>query len=111
RPSIAAITARTAAGPPTPLRGRRPDVPAGIDRVLRRGLEHDPERRWQDLEALRVALLRFGPGQLAKGGLGLRLLAYGVDFPAWLGRCSARRPSWCSCTCRSRSSWRCLWTA
>jgi uncharacterized RDD family membrane protein YckC len=77
-----AVAARMEAGPPPALRGLRRDVPARLDRVVRRGLEHDPERRWPDLEALRRALLRFGPGRLAVGGLGLRLLAFAVDFLA-----------------------------
>lgn len=78
--TLSRVAARIAAGPPPALRAARPDLPAGIDRVVRRGLEHDPERRWRDLEALRVALLRFGPGRLSIGSLGLRVLAYAVDF-------------------------------
>jgi hypothetical protein len=82
--SLADVAEQTTAGPPTPLTALRPDIPTGIDRIVRRGLGPDPERRWQDLEALRVALLRFGPGQLARSGLGLRLLAWGIDFLAAL---------------------------
>ncbi|HEV3257819.1 MAG TPA: protein kinase, partial [Gemmataceae bacterium] len=83
--SVAALTTQIAGSRPPPLRGRRGDVAAALERVVLRGLEHDRARRWRDLEAFRAALLRFGPGRLSIGGLGLRLAAFAIDDLLMLG--------------------------
>ncbi|HZY89400.1 MAG TPA: serine/threonine-protein kinase, partial [Gemmataceae bacterium] len=61
----AAVLARTVADPVPPLRARRPEVPAALERVVLRGLERDRQRRWRDLDELRAALLPFAPGRLS----------------------------------------------
>ncbi|HEY5946531.1 MAG TPA: serine/threonine-protein kinase [Kofleriaceae bacterium] len=42
--------------PPRPLRAIRRDVPAILDRVIRRALAKDPDRRFQDAEEMLLAL-------------------------------------------------------
>ena len=42
---------------PMPL--RRPDVPEGLARVIRRALEKDPNRRFADVPTFREALKPF----------------------------------------------------
>jgi hypothetical protein len=85
----AAVTlARIAADPVPPLRSLRPELPAALDQVVRRGLERDRQRRYRDLDEFRQALLPFVPGQLSAAGLGLRFAAYLLDTlvltPLWL---------------------------
>jgi hypothetical protein len=65
------------------MRTLRPDLPAGLDRVVLKGLDRDKGKRWADLESLREALIRFLPGQHSFGGLGSRFVAHLVD---WLVR-------------------------
>jgi serine/threonine protein kinase len=45
--------------PVSSLRGRRPDLPPELDRVILRCLERDPDRRVKDVRALAAALLPF----------------------------------------------------
>jgi uncharacterized RDD family membrane protein YckC len=75
----AATLARTVSEAPTPLRRLRPEVPAALEKVIRRGLERSPERRWRNLDDFRAALLRFVPRQLSFGAMGLRTAAYVID--------------------------------
>src|SRR6516225_2297037 len=63
----AATLARTVSESPTPLRRQRPEVPAALEKVIRRGLERSPERRWRTLDDFCAALLRFVPRQLSFG--------------------------------------------
>ena len=51
----AAVLAKIVSEAPTPLRTLRPDVPAALEAAVMRGLEHDRDRRWQDLGRLRKA--------------------------------------------------------
>jgi eukaryotic-like serine/threonine-protein kinase len=81
----AAVAARVASEAAPSMRLRRPDVPAGLDRVVRRGLERDRRRRWRDLDALRAVLVRFLPARPSLGGVGLRLVAFLIDYPIVLG--------------------------
>jgi len=76
----AATLARTVSEAPTPLRRHRPEVPAGLEKVIRRGLERSPERRWRSLDDFRAALFRFVPRQLSFGAMGLRTVAYLIDL-------------------------------
>jgi hypothetical protein len=74
-----AVMARIVSEPAPLLRGKRPDVPPGLDRVLLRGLERDPERRLQSLEDFRVALLPFSPQWSSAGTPGWRVAAHLID--------------------------------
>jgi hypothetical protein len=74
------VLKRAAAEPAPPMRQWRPELPAALDRIVRRGLERDRARRWEDLGELKLALLRFGPARLSSGGVWLRVGAYLVDY-------------------------------
>jgi hypothetical protein len=78
----ATVIARATSEPAPPMRRFRPELPRGLDRVVLRGLERDRRRRWQDLEQLRRALLRFLPARPSVGGMGLRLAAFLIDYVA-----------------------------
>jgi len=75
----AATLARTVSEAPPPLHRLRPDVSPALERIIRRGLERSPERRWRSLADLRAALLRFVPSSLSIGGMGLRAGAIVID--------------------------------
>lgn len=75
----AGVLARIVSDPTPSMRLRRREIPAALDRVVLRGLERSRERRWQNLEELRQALLPFVPGKLSFGGLGIRFGAYLLD--------------------------------
>jgi hypothetical protein len=77
---MTATLARIVSEDPPPLRSLRPELPGALDRAIRRGLERDRKRRWQDLEEFRQALLPFLPGQVSVGGLSLRFAAYVIDW-------------------------------
>src|ERR1019366_1676063 len=54
------VCARIMAEAPMPLREARPDVPPGLEALVMRCLEKDPQRRFQDVAALAQALAPFG---------------------------------------------------
>jgi hypothetical protein len=75
----ATLVARVVSEPAPPPRALRPDLPPALEAVVLRGLERQRERRFQDLDELRAALLPLLPGQLTIAGVGLRLGAYCLD--------------------------------
>jgi hypothetical protein len=78
----AALAARIASEPAPPLRSLRPGLPRALERVVLRGLERQRDRRYQDLEALRGALLPFAPAApLSVSGIGRRVVAVLIDIP------------------------------
>jgi hypothetical protein len=72
--------ARIVSEDPSPVRTLRPEVPEVLDAIIRRGLERSRERRFADLEELRVALVPFLPGRSPIVGLGMRFGAYLIDY-------------------------------
>ncbi len=76
----AATLARTMTDTPTPMPRLRRDVPGTLDAVVRRGLEKTPDKRWQGLQELRLALLPFVPGRHSLGEVGWRFGAYLIDL-------------------------------
>lgn len=74
-----ATLARIVSDPVPSMRSLRPDVPAGLDRIVLRGLERDRSRRWADLESLRQALLSLTPGRHTTPILAPRAMAFVVD--------------------------------
>src|SRR5262249_9018823 len=76
----AATLARIVADDAPPLRGLRPDVPELLERVVLRGLQRDPAKRWRDLEEFRLALLPFVPARRTPAPLSLRFAAYAIDL-------------------------------
>jgi hypothetical protein len=75
----AATLARTVSEAPTPLRSLRPELSPALDKIIRRGLERNPERRWRSLADLRAELARFVPSGLSMGAMGLRAGAIVID--------------------------------
>ncbi len=76
----ASTLARIVADPAPSLRTLRPEISTGLDRVVLRGLERQRERRWQSMEEFRNALAPFVPGNLSKGGMGIRFGAFVLDY-------------------------------
>lgn len=74
----AAMARALSEGPPS-LRAHRRDVPRRLDRILRKGLERQRERRWATLDDFGAALVPFVPGRHGVVGLGTRLVACLVD--------------------------------
>jgi hypothetical protein len=75
----ATLVARVVSEPALPPRALRPDLAPALEAVVLRGLERQRERRFQDLDTFRAALLPLLPGRLTIAGLGLRLGAYFLD--------------------------------
>jgi hypothetical protein len=61
--SITAALAKAITEPPTPLCARAPGVSPALERVVMKGLERDPDRRWTTLEDLREALVDLLPAK------------------------------------------------
>lgn len=76
----AATLAKIVSEEPPPLRELRKDIPAGLEAVIRRGLDRDRDRRWRDLDELQAALLPFLPSRMSIGGIGLRVGAFLADI-------------------------------
>jgi uncharacterized RDD family membrane protein YckC len=76
----AATMARIVADDPPPMRSRRPDLPAALDRVVLRGLQRDRGRRWRDLAEFRAALRPFLPAKQTAASPGYRLGAHLIDW-------------------------------
>jgi hypothetical protein len=77
-----ATLARIVSEPPPPLRSLRPEIPRALDKVVLRGLERDRRRRWRSLDDFRKALVPFLPAEPSIAGMGLRLVAYSLDYLA-----------------------------
>ena len=75
-----ATLARIVSEPPPPLRSLRPEIPRALDKVVLRGLERDRRRRWRSLDDFRKALVPFLPAEPSIAGMGLRLVAYFLDY-------------------------------
>jgi serine/threonine-protein kinase len=58
------ICARIMAEPPVPLREVRPDLSFGLEAVVMRCLEKDPQKRYQTVAALAEALAPFGAPEM-----------------------------------------------
>ena len=75
-----ATMARVVSAPAPPIRKLRPDLPRGLEKVIAKGLERDPKRRWQSMQELNIALTDFLPGQLSGREQGGRLGSYWIDI-------------------------------
>ena len=80
RGDASATMARIVTDPAPSARLVRPEVPAGLDRAIRKGLERDRDRRFRDLDEFRAALLPFVPGHVPAAKVGLRVGAYLFDY-------------------------------
>ena len=79
RGDASATMARIVSDPAPSAREKRPEVPPGLDRAIRKGLERDLDRRHADLNQLRGALLPFLPGQAPPARIVQRVGAYLFD--------------------------------
>lgn len=77
-----ATLARIVADPVPSVRDLKPEVPAALDRVVRRGLDRDRSRRYTDLEAFKQALLSLTPRRADALSLSRRAAAFVVDLIA-----------------------------
>ncbi len=59
--TLHAVCTQIAHEEPASVRSFRPDVPAGLEAVIRKCLEKSPEKRFQSVAELAQALLEFGP--------------------------------------------------
>jgi eukaryotic-like serine/threonine-protein kinase len=75
----AGTLAKIVADPVPPLRSLRPEIPAGLDRAVLKGLERQRERRWQSLDHLRRGLLPYAPARRSITGVWLRAAAFMID--------------------------------
>ncbi|MCP4508805.1 MAG: protein kinase, partial [Fuerstiella sp.] len=65
-----ATMARVVSDPAPPILKLRPDLPRGLEKVIAKGLERDPKRRWQSMQELKKALLEFS----SEGALSARVI-------------------------------------
>jgi eukaryotic-like serine/threonine-protein kinase len=75
----AATVARVVSDAPPSMRARRPEIPPTLDRIVRRGLERQRQRRWRTLDDLQAALLPFVTSELSAGSPGMRIAAFLID--------------------------------
>lgn len=80
--SLTAVLAKAISEPAPPLRPKRPDVPAELERAVLKGLERDRTRRFQTLEEFRDALADLLPQNQAPAGIRSLVLAYLIDVVA-----------------------------
>lgn len=84
----AVVISRAMSEAPPDILMRRPDLPRRLARIVMRGLERDPAKRYANLEELRAALVELQGRPLNRGGLGSRAVACFIDFvvvvPIWL---------------------------
>jgi eukaryotic-like serine/threonine-protein kinase len=59
--TLTEVAVQVVTDPAPPVRSLRPDVPAGLEAVIRRCLEKDWRLRYPNVAELAVALLEFGP--------------------------------------------------
>ena len=61
--SVTAALAKAISEPPPPIRTKRPEVPAALEKVVMAGLERDRDRRWESLDELHDALAAVLPSR------------------------------------------------
>jgi hypothetical protein len=79
RGDASATMARIVTDPPPSAREKRPEVPLGLDRAIRKALETDRDRRTRDLDTFGEALRPFAPGHVPAAKISLRVGAYLAD--------------------------------
>jgi eukaryotic-like serine/threonine-protein kinase len=85
RGDASATMARIVTEPAPSAREKRPEVPIGLDRAIRKGLDRDVDRRYQTLDDFRLALLPFVPGHVPAAPISLRIAVYLVDYAVCFG--------------------------
>ena len=77
--SLTASLAKAVSEAAPPIRTRRPDVPAELERVVLRGLDRDRKRRWRSLDDLHDALVDLQPEKQQPARPRAMVLAYIID--------------------------------
>ena len=80
RGDASATMARIVTDPAPSAKLARPEVPSGLDKAIRKGLERDRDRRFRDLDEFLEALLPFAPGHVSAASVALRAGAYLADY-------------------------------
>jgi eukaryotic-like serine/threonine-protein kinase len=87
--SPTAVISRVITESPPDIRLRRPDLPRRLQKIVMRGLERQPDKRFQSLDELRNALRELVCRPITRSSLGARIAAYCIDFIvlmlAWIG--------------------------
>jgi hypothetical protein len=78
--SAADVLARVLTEDPPAAAQQGVELPKGFERVLRRAMAKDPNKRYRDYPSLRAALLPFSSRGLTPAGLAQRLCAYLIDM-------------------------------
>lgn len=78
--NVGEVLARILSEPPARLRATNPAIPRELERVVLRGMERDPEKRYRDLDAFRAALLPFSSRAAAAASIPRRLAAWALDW-------------------------------
>lgn len=74
------VLARVVSEKPEPVRTLRPEIPKGLERVLRKAMARKPGRRFRDHKRMRDALMPFSSRQEPAGGRAARFAAYIFDL-------------------------------
>lgn len=77
--NVGEVLARILSEPPPRLRSIRPQIPRELEKVVLRGMERDPEKRYRDLDAFRAALEPFSSQAAAAASIPRRCAAWLID--------------------------------
>ncbi len=78
--NVGEVLARILSEPPPRLRSIRPAISRELERVVLRGMERDPEKRFRDLDSFRAALVPFSSQAAAAASIPRRLTAWALDW-------------------------------
>jgi eukaryotic-like serine/threonine-protein kinase len=77
--SLTASLAKAVSEPPPPIRPKRPDVPAELEKIILKGLDRDRQKRWATLDELRHALEDVRPERQQAARPRSLIMAYTID--------------------------------
>lgn len=77
--NIGAVLARILGDPPPSVRSLRPDVPAGMDKILQKALAKNARDRFQSMQQMRHALEPFAGDRTTVAALGRRVGGFILD--------------------------------
>ncbi len=74
------VTAQIISDFPDRLRKHNPQIPKGVEQIVLQAIEKDPEKRFQDLDAIRSSLLPFASQGTSLAQTGRRVAAFMMDY-------------------------------
>ena len=77
--SLTASLAKAVSEPPPPIRPKRPDVPAELEKIILKGLDRDRQKRYATLDELRHALEDVRPERQQAARPRSMIMAYAID--------------------------------